>query len=171
MIYLSNCFVAWTQFKRQALCYCFGLVCATPVFVAAYIADDFAVMMSGMTMWWLASLVALSFVWFWKVLPEALHPERKYDQAQGTETETNLLLEKERQLVQIQEEIKAIQVFRDKRYLMLSETMGWNASTNTAKLRRRQTDTDLPSDYDNNQDANQFAGGPRRTTTPLQNLV
>lgn len=174
MMYLSNCFRAWTKFKQQALCYCFGLVCAIPVFVAAYIVDDFAVMMSGMTMWWLASLVALALVWV--LLPEALHPERKYLEEQNAEAK--LLLQKEGQLAELQAEIKALRIRRDRRYLLLSETMGWNAArpsngTNVMKRQGLESSADLPLDYDGDQDANQVTGEPRRSMqgVKLQEIV
>jgi len=38
MVFLSNCFVAWTQFERQFYCYLVGLVCAAPVYLIAYFA-------------------------------------------------------------------------------------------------------------------------------------
>lgn len=134
MSFLSNCFTAWTQFKLQSLCYCVGALCTIPFFVVAYVTDDFALMMSGMTVYNFAVLIALLLVWYWKVLPNALDPAARYDE--DTSAEAELLLEKEKQLLELETEIKALHGKRESKFRTLSETMGWSS------FGRRQTHTE-----------------------------
>jgi hypothetical protein len=150
-IYLSNCLVAWTQFKRQAWCNCISVLCTLPVIIVAYDRKSFDIMILGQTVLPFSALVALLVAWFWCVLPEAETKRKEHAGAAG-DPETKALLAKEAELEALQDELYELQVIADGKYLKLSETMGWNASE--MQLARRQThivqaDDELPADYDN----------------------
>jgi len=158
MVFISYCFVAWTQFERQFYCYLVGLVCAAPVYGIAYLDDNFTMMMLGNAIWYGASLMALATVWYWRILPEALSPETKYGDAEQDDYETIRLLAKEEALAELQDEIEHLAEVRERRYLMLSETIGWTTATLT---RRRTSPHEMPADYDSTD---------RRHTTPAVEL-
>ena len=144
MVFLSNCFVAWTQFERQFYCYLVGLVCAAPVYGIAYLDANFPMMMLGTALWYGASLMALATVWYWRILPEAMRPETKYGDAEQDDYETIRLLAKEEALAELEDEIAHLAEVRERRYLMLSETIGWATATLT---RRRSSPHGMPASY------------------------